>query len=503
MALITAKTTYGTVKGIVLENCTVFRGICYAKARRFMPPEQPVSWQGVRVCGQFSPICPQNQITASTPFGDFFVKEFYPEQKLMSEDSLCLNIWTSADSSQQRQPVMVWFHGGGMSAGYGHEIEFDGECIARREVILVTINYRLGCLGYFTHPEISQNIAGGTANNAIRDQQAALRWIQDNISEFGGDPDNVTIFGQSAGGGSVVSHLCSPLSDGLFHRGIIQSGFGGINEYGRLTSQDTEKWSIACCEYLGKSAAELSTMPINELLAAFKTAEHYLGGIPKQVEDGFLFMEPPGKMIQRGSPKQVSLMVGSVAGDAIYPSHSNESLQMQELRRRFGLRADDFVKKYPLTDKQNKSIYEALERSRAWFQPLCFCMVQSKRTNCAYMYHFCPSVPGRNESGFVPDGEAFHSSELWYVFGTLNRCWRHFDWRHDVLSNSMIGYWTNFARSGNPNGPGLPEWHAYSIDNQEKKYATLVMTENEISVQQLVDDDVWKLAAFKLFEESE
>lgn len=498
-----ANTKNGSVQGVALDDgCTVFRGIPYARAARFMPPQPPASWNGIMVCDKFSPICPQNQPVPGTPFSDFFIREFYPVRQPISEDSLYLNIWTSAQNADERQPVMVWYHGGGMGSGYGHEMEFDGEAIARRKVILVTLNYRLGCFGFFAHPDLKQHMpAGQIGNNAIRDQQAALCWVRDNIASFGGDPENITIFGQSAGGGSVISHLYSPLSAGLFHRAIVQSGFRGVNEYGRGTLADTETWCVRCCGYLGKTVDELLAMPTEELLVSFNRAEKALGLIPRQAVDGYVFTESPSKIIDDGYMKDIQIMVGSVEGDG-GPAASGESGLIRDLRNLYGDRAEAFLAKYPPDDPKNHGVYAALEKSKPWFFPLYFCMKQTSAPSRAFMYHFCPQIPGHNINDFVADGLAYHSAELWYVFGTLDRCWREFDERHFRLSNVMIDYWTNFARYGDPNGPGLPPWHSYSISDEEQKYATMIFSEDKIGVDALIDDNVWALAAFKMFPES-
>jgi para-nitrobenzyl esterase len=500
MTIDSAETKQGAVQGVALDNgCTVFRAVPYARADRFMPPLPPASWSGIMACDRFSAICPQNQPVPGSPFSDFFIKEFYPVRQPMSEDSLCLNVWTSAHGSDDRLPVMIWFHGGGMGSGYGHEMEFDGEAIARRKVILVTLNYRLGCFGFFAHPDLNRRLPAGQAgNNAIRDQQAALRWVQDNIAAFGGDPGNITIFGQSAGGGSVISHLYSPLSAGLFQRAIVQSGFRGVNEYGRGTLAETEDWCVRCCDYLGKTVDELLAMPTEELLDNFNRAEKALGLIPRQAVDGYVFPESPSKIIDDGCLNDIKIMVGSVEGDG-GPVNSGETGLIRDLRNLYGDRAEAFMAKYPSDDPKNHGIYAALERSKPWFFPLYFCMKQTSAPSRAYMYHFCPQLPGHNINDFVVDGLAYHSAELWYVFGTLNRCWRDFDERHHHLSNVMTDYWTNFARSGNPNGPDLPPWHAYSIKDEQQKYATMIFTENEIGSKALIDDDVWALAAFKMF----
>ena len=246
-------------------------------------------------------------------FAKFFRKEAYPVDFPMKEDSLVLNVWTPASSSDDQLPVMVWIHGGGMTAGYGHEMIFDGEAIAKRGVILVTINYRLGYFGFFAHPELSRrNPVGRSGNNGILDQIAALEWVQRNIHQFGGDPEQVTIFGQSGGGGSVISHLVSPLSEGLFQKAIIQSGVAGISYYGADTTlNDAEQWGVKACEVLGKTLDDLLEMPANKLQEALTYAERNgAGTFPKQMCDGYVFPKTIDQAIKTGGCETSANLVG-------------------------------------------------------------------------------------------------------------------------------------------------------------------------------------------------
>ena len=217
----------GIVQGVPCGNpkYTVYRGIPYAAStagkNRFRGPQPPKSWEGVRVCDTFSEICMQRSGPFGMPFADFFRKEFYPVPMEAGDDCLKLNVWTPAQNEEERLPVMFWIHGGGLGSGYGHEMEFDGEALCKEGIVLVTINYRVNYFGFFAHPDLSaENEQGVSGNYGMLDQIAALKWVQENVAAFGGDPNNVTIFGQPAGGGSVISHLCTGATDGLFHKAI-------------------------------------------------------------------------------------------------------------------------------------------------------------------------------------------------------------------------------------------------------------------------------------------
>jgi para-nitrobenzyl esterase len=234
-------TENGAVRGMAAADAriTVFRGIPFAAPPvgelRWRAPQPAADWQGVRACLEFMPIAMQVVPGSNPNTGAFYAREWHVDPDVpMDEACLYLNIWTNAKTGKEKMPVMVWIYGGGLQEGYPWEMEFDGERIARRGVILVSINYRLNVFGFLTHPEIIKNSSDGfVANWGYLDQKAGIDWVRRNIANFGGDPENITIFGQSAGGGSVLAHINSPMAGGAFTRAIIQSG-GGINVKGRL-----------------------------------------------------------------------------------------------------------------------------------------------------------------------------------------------------------------------------------------------------------------------------
>ena len=426
MALLTAVTETGAVRGVKGANpaISVFRAIPFAAPpvgnRRFMPPEPAAPWAGERLCDHFAPACIQQ-------LGSFglYQKEFYPGEKRISEDCLYLNVWTPAASPEERLPVMFWIHGGGFGAGYSYEMEFDGEALGKQGVILVTVAYRCGALGFFAHPELSRRSATGCSGNlGIQDQFLALRWVRQNIAAFGGDPENITVFGQSAGGASVQAFLASPLVQGQFRRAIIQSA-GAVNDRGRnRTLAELEQQGVLALEMLGWSVDELFTRDAAEVNTKLTEACTQVTGNRMSlgpVTDGYVLPDTPERAIARGDYLQgVSLMHGTVGGDG---------------------------------DLFAPGVQDgAASRIQAALPPVAFARVQEHAgRDPIYTYFFDRNLPG-------DDNGPFHSSELWYVFGTLNRCWRPFTGYDYDLSNAMIRYWAAFARTGDPNTEGLPAW---------------------------------------------
>jgi len=421
MALLTANTKFGAVSGVPggYTGYSVFKGIPYAappiNELRWAAPVDSASWDGVRACDKFSATAIQNK---QNP-GDFYQKEFFPVQEPMSEDCLYLNVWTPAESDTEKLPVMVWIHGGAFIAGFGHEMEFDGEAFCKRGVILVTINYRLGCMGYFAHPELSkQNEKGVSGNYGLLDQIQALKWVKENIKAFGGDADNLTVFGQSAGGGSVISLCTSPLAEGLINKAIIQSA-GGIKTLGGLfTLKDAEEFGSRVVEHSGLSWEEFSTLSADEVFtkvsaatAAMFEGKFILRLLPCM--DGYVLPDDPGAAIESGKHHAIPYMAGWVSGDEnFFGDHSN----IDWLKLKNG-------------------------------------------DNPVYIYRFDHDVPGN-------DG-AFHSSELWYIFATLQRCWRPMRGKDYDLSLRMTDYWTSFAKTANPNCGDWEVWPEYTTQKPQ------------------------------------
>ena len=419
MALKQAVTTSGIVRGMSagIPQITVFRGIPFAAAPvgdlRWKAPRPAPAWEGVRDCLEFGPAA----IQTAHPEGSFYQLEFYREPQQFSEDCLYLNVWTPANAADEKLPVMVWYHGGAYMHGWSHEMEFDGEALAKRGVIFVSANYRVGVLGYLAHRELRDE-HGASGNYGLLDQIEALRWVQENIAAFGGDPDNVTIFGQSAGGGSVQALCASPLAKGLFRRAILMSAGSPLRTLGGSGSRSAaEANGEAFCKLAGKSIDELRTAPAEELrLLGIQYMAEARGLCFRPCLDGYALTEEPGTCFLTGSINTDSIMIGSVTGDS--NTFGND-----------GVDPDDFGTAFTLDLGEN-----------------CARIGQK----APYIYHFRRDIPGEDHPG------AFHSSELWYVFSTLMRCHRPFTGVDYDISLKMTDFWANFARTGEPGGGFAP-----------------------------------------------
>lgn len=492
MALRMVKVEQGELKGVPCGNpsYTVFKGVPFAKPPlgelRWREPLPPAAWDGVRVCDTFAPIAVQSGIWDFK----FFQKEFYPVEMPMSEDCLYLNVWTPAATGAEKLPVMVWIHGGGYGGGYSYEMEFDGESFCKRGVILVTVAYRLGALGFFAHPALSAESPHEVSGNyGLLDQLAALRWVHQNISGFGGDPENVTIFGQSAGGGSVAGLLASPLSKGLIHKAIVQSA-GGINTIeGRHMLRDAERCGARATGFLGKSIAELREMPAEQAMQAVVSALAEDQTTPQIHQlspnvDGYVLKCPPGDAIYAGDIPDIPYMTGSVQDDGCIftgfaPVRTKEEFR-KSLGAQFGQAAEKCFELFHVKDDKDVEAAQKLRVEKSSrLSPLSWAMAQVKnRKKPLFTYYFNRDIPGEDHPG------AFHSSELWYVFGTLGRCWRPMEPVDYRISGVMADYWANFAKAGDPNAKGAPEWCPYRTEAP----CTLVINEQQIGMVSLESD---------------
>jgi para-nitrobenzyl esterase len=385
----------------------------------------------------------------------------------MSEDCLYLNVWTPAKSAHERLPVMFWIFGGALQVGYPSEMEFDGERIARRGVVLVSVNYRVNLFGFLAHPQITSEHAGGTPGNfGLLDQIAGMQWVKRNIASFGGDPDNVTIFGQSAGAVSTMLHLTSPMTNGLFHKAIVHSGGGLLGPIGaNLSLEAAERNGVGFLEFLGvKTLGEARKLDATYLLNKYVSNQESF--MFTTFSDGRFCPADPAKVLMENKQHQVPLIVGNTGDEFhVIPDATNNEEFEAFARKHFGKHADRYI---DICKSEAKDIQEMREQGRIRKNELGDMLWLEKniknRGPAVYFYNFDPEIPGWDNPG------AFHSSELWFVFETLAKCWRPFVGKHYDLARQMCNYWTNFAKTGNPNGfnadgSKMPEWIPYTAES--------------------------------------
>lgn len=468
----------------------VFRGIPYAAPPvgelRFHAPRPAARWSGVRSALDFGTACWQNFSYDSFVWsrGDF----------QRSEDCLYLNVWTGAAEQSEKRPVMVWFHGGSHTVGYGHSKIFDGTELARQGVVLVSINYRLGPLGFLAHESLEVNGAAG--NYGLMDKVAALRWVQRNIEAFGGDPENVTLFGQSAGSSSVCYLMASPQANGLFHKAIGQSA-ACMRE--RRETPDLNGYergaALAAAAGLGTDAAatanELRALDPKTLLAAADSSGWH--NRSRVTIDGYMVPKPPLQTYAAGEQHQVPLLVGSMANEGHLLFPVNEALTKQALtdwlQKRFGDAAAELQRLYAAELKASAGL---AQREILTDQFMAYGMRNWARQNAragqpSFLYFFnhvppafrlyLPHAPDLQLPAGPRSAGAYHSGDLAYVFGTLGLVGMDWNERDRELSRQITGYWTNFAKTGDPNGSGLPAWPSYG-GTQAAGLNTMVFAES-------------------------
>ncbi|MBQ1358492.1 MAG: carboxylesterase family protein [Oscillospiraceae bacterium] len=466
------KTENGMVRGFPGTDAriTVFKGIPFADdtsgENRWRAPQPAKNWEGVRDCYEFAPITMQK--TPGLDQNAFYSKEWHVDPEVpMGEDSLALNIWTPAKSADEKLPVMIWIFGGALREGYAWEMEFDGERIAHRGVILVSIAYRLNCFGFMCHPDLTRDQPDAFANFGFLDQKAGIDWVRRNIANFGGDPDNITIFGQSAGGGSTLAHLCSPVARGSFKRAIVESAGGVAVSYPSNRAmrhyRTLEKAEADGVRFL-RDYLNVETIEEARKLDAKFIEDKFLemtanGEMWRGVVDGIYVPEQVDDTVLKGDVANVPIIIGNTNGEG-RPAPADEEKAIAWVRDNFGEYADEYIdicrKK---AEKEGTTLSKALSVNQNEVGAQVFADILAKQGRPIYYYVFGPEMPGDNAG-------AFHSSDLWFEFETLMRCWRPFTAKHYDLSRKMCNYWTNFAKTGDPNGNDadgtpMPEWKLY------------------------------------------
>ncbi len=433
------------------SDVRVFKGVPFAAPPlgelRWRAPKAAAHWDGIHTADKFSATCMQR-------------RPINAPDRAMSEDCLYLNIYTAAKSSKDHRPVMVWIHGGALTGGAGSL--YDGEALAKKGVVVVTVNYRLGVFGFFADPELTkESDRNSSGNYGLLDQIAALEWVQKNIAAFGGDPKRVTIFGESAGSWSVNYLVATPLAHGLFQRAIGESG-GEFAPARRLG--DMEQAGVKFGQSIGAdSLAALRAKPADELLKAngFATAANV---------DGWLLPRDVYTIFAEGKQNDVPLLIGSNAdeGTMFTPPSVKAASFRETATKRYGTDADAFLKLYPFnTDDDTWAAQAASMRDQVFgWEMRTWARMQTKTGKSkVYLYYFSRVPPGQNRAK-----GAYHGSEIAYVFGNLEvapfavsanggpRPWQDVDRK---LADTMSSYWVNFATTGDPNGKGLLKWPVY------------------------------------------
>lgn len=439
------KVEQGVLQGIPAADprITVFKGVPFAAPPvgklRFAPPQPPKKWRGVKECYKFSPIPVQPSPNPNPPPEDIYSREWSVDPEIpVSEDCLYLNVWTPAKKANEKLPVYFWIFGGGWQVGHTAEMEFDGERIARRGIVVVTVNYRVNMFGFTSHPEITAKYPDAPANMGLLDQQAGLKWVYNNIEAFGGDKRNITIGGQSAGGGSVLFQLCNKESRKYIKRAVVESGIF-FNPFHNLfphhTMEDAHELGKKFFEFIGaKNLKEAQKIPTDVLRK---------------------------KWVEWGDFQKSVITWGPVYDDKfikgdVFTCLERDKLDLPPLL--IGYTIDEFLDGEDVKGKQKKKLINTIDLG---IRKVINLEEKNKKTGKNYFYKFAVPIPGWDKPG------DFHSVDLWFFFETLAKCWRPFTGVHYDVARQICDYLCNYIKTGDPNGKDLseqklPEWKPYS-----------------------------------------
>jgi para-nitrobenzyl esterase len=463
----------GMLEGATTADSSVriFRSVPFAAPPvgnlRWRAPQPVAAWSGVRKATEFAAHCVQGKV-----FGDIA-----PRGAEMSEDCLSLTVWTPAHASVERLPVYVWFYGGGFAAGAEDEPRYDGESFAKQGIVVVNANYRLGIFGFFAHPDLTKESGHNASGNyGLLDQVAAIEWVRKNIKAFGGDPENITIGGESAGSLSVSALMASPVSRDLFQRAIGESGafLGKTGGRNMMTLAEAEKEGVDFTASAGaKSLSDLRAMPAADLLATASKKSNGFGFWP--IVDGYFLPADAVSIYAQGKQAHVPLLAGWNADEmrmAVTMARTKPTAKSfaDQLHKQFGARGDDAEKVYAAADDEAAVMAAGDLASDQFIVYGTWKWIEEQAATGVpvYRYEFDRPVPAPEAMkgmGVKTLGSP-HAAELEYVFTMLDS--KKADWQPDdyKVAKTMNDYWANFIKTGNPNGASLPKWPDFTKTHQ-------------------------------------
>lgn len=459
--LLHVKTEYGVVEGVVEKSGVyAFKGIPYAAPPvgdlRWKEPQPPAKWTGIKQAKAFGPKPMQLPLYSDMQF----------RSSGMSEDCLYLNIWSPSDYQKSKFPVLVYFHGGGLAAGDGSEKRYDGEYMATKGIVMVTLNYRLGVFGFFAHPELTKESVHHTSGNyGFLDQHAALVWIKKNIAAFGGDPEKITIAGQSAGSRSVSTQMASPLSKNLFRAAIGESGSMFATTPSPTLAEAEQKGIAFAAAANAENIAAFRKIKAEKLLAMIAKEKSYRFGA---IIDGYFSPAPPNEIYGTGLQADIPLLAGWNSAEISYTSLLGKDAPTVEnyrnaVKKLYGDKAEDFLKQYPAAtdnDVMKAATDMASDRFNGYDTWKWIDLQGKTGGKPVYRYLYAHLLPLDDSTNIPSYRGAPHSAEIEYALGTLPISTAH-KWNADdyKVSEIMNAYFVNFVKNTNPNGNGLPVWY--------------------------------------------
>ncbi len=482
------RTQQGLVQGTTADGLTIYKGIPFAAPPvgelRWKAPQPAATWDGVKQTTEYGP----------DPFqGD--------GSGNVSEDCLYLNIWTPATSADEKLPVLVWIYGGGFAFGGNDNPTHNGEHLARKGIILVTVNYRVGPLGFLAHPELSAESPHGVSGNyGLLDQIAGLQWIQDNIAAFGGDPAKVTIFGESAGGISVSMLCASPLAKGLFRGAISQSG-GSFGPHRETTYPGENMHLLADAEQAGVAfAARAGASSLAEFRAMDpgKIPPGFGSGASWPIVDGYVIPGDQYTLYEAGDFNNVDILVGYNSDEGLsFSRETDPAVFTANVEKRYGPYAEKLLAAYPLDgDRIGKTARDLMRDAAFGWHTWSWARLQAQHGGANVFLYYFDQHPERPPTGPQADHGMPHGVDVPYVFQTLNRDDANLtdgDW---AISETVATYWTNFTKHGNPNGPTVPTWPEFTNEEPKAMYfhneATVGPVPSEASLHVLDDYYRWR-----------